>query len=261
MTYRIHKGRYFYDLGYTFEKLKKEQGGCFVCGSGDDLEPHHLKKVRPSKSDYSDEDNVVIICKNCHRKYHMQYKQVNSKTFAEFTRKYNRGNAIENRINQFRKNNTKLKNENMELKSVANTVNQFRKNNTKLKNENMELKSVANTVNQFKENNVKLKRENRKLKKRINKLENKQDNYSNVKKIVNEAYMKSMKKVNDKIEELYDELTVEDKSLISIEDFASYFTVEYDCNYNDINNENPYGMTIILRCKTPEELMEENIGE
>ena len=120
---------------------------------------------------------------------------------------------------------------------------------------------MKNTLQQFKENNAKLKRENRKLKNRINKLENKQNNYSHFKNIVNDAYIKAIKKVNDKIEELYDDLTVEDKSLITIEDFASYFTVEYDCNYNDINNENNTDMTIILRCKTPEELIKENIGE
>ena len=122
MSYKIHKGRYYYDLGYTFNKLKKESDGCFVCGSKDNLEPHHLKQVKPSKSDYSEENNLVVLCNYCHHNYHSQYKKVNPKTFAAFVKKASSDKSKDITINQLRKNNKKLKNENFKLKAKINEM-------------------------------------------------------------------------------------------------------------------------------------------
>jgi len=117
MSYKIHKGKYYYDLGYTFNRLKRQTGECFVCGSRENLEPHHLKQVKASKPDYCEENNLVVICKSCHKKYHNRYKKVNPKTFAEFIRKSCSDKVKDNTIYQLRKNNRKLKNENFKLKS------------------------------------------------------------------------------------------------------------------------------------------------
>lgn len=120
MSYKIHKGKYYYDLGYTFNRLKSKSKKCFVCGSRDNLEPHHLKQVKASKQDYCSENNLVVICNTCHRVYHSKYKKVNPKTFAEFIRESCSDKSKDNTINQLRKNNKKLKNENFKLKAKIN---------------------------------------------------------------------------------------------------------------------------------------------
>lgn len=71
-------------------------------------------------------------------------------------------------------------------------------------------------------------------------------------KIFAEAHNKALSKVEDKIRELYDkELSDEDKKLISIEEFASYYTIDYE-----ITDENPK-VILVLRHKTAEEILEE----
>ena len=104
MSYRIHKGKYYYELNGVFNKLKKESNQCFICGSKEDLVPHHIKQVKPSKPEYSDEKNIVVLCRKCHKKYHKKYKKVNQKTFAEYVIKRNKHN-----INLLEKENKELK--------------------------------------------------------------------------------------------------------------------------------------------------------
>ncbi|MBR0369127.1 MAG: HNH endonuclease [Methanobrevibacter sp.] len=66
--------------------------------------PHHLKKVKPSKELYANEDNIVIICKTCHNRYHNQYKRVNPKTFLLFARKMwnKQGDSLKRERNMYR---------------------------------------------------------------------------------------------------------------------------------------------------------------
>lgn len=76
---------------------------------------------------------------------------------------------------------------------------------------------------------------------------------------VKKLYNNILKVLNNKIQELYDsELSDEDKKLISIEDFASMYTIDFEFD-NDNSfiylNEVPK-LEVILRLKTPEELLQ-----
>lgn len=77
---------------------------------------------------------------------------------------------------------------------------------------------------------------------------------------VKKLYNNILKVLNNKIQELYDtELSDEDKKLISIEDFASMYTIDFEFD-NDNSfiylNEVPK-LEVILRLKTPEELLQQ----
>ena len=115
---RIYKGRYYYDFQQLIPQLiKKQKGECFICGSSENLEAHHLKKARPGNIKYADENNLVIICNDCHNKYHQKYNKkekggINPKTFMIFKRDYDnkRINNLTMERNMFR--NKSRKNEN-----------------------------------------------------------------------------------------------------------------------------------------------------
>ena len=77
----------FWKLMGTVRKLKNKENKCFVCGSTEDIVPHHIRKVKQEIEDYYSEDNLVLLCDECHHRYHRQYPDVNSKTFCEFMRK------------------------------------------------------------------------------------------------------------------------------------------------------------------------------
>lgn len=79
--YNIHHGKYYYDLQNTLMRMKRE---CFICGATGELQPHHIRQVKTSNSQYSDESNVVWLCQTHHKRYHHQYRKVNQKTFAEY---------------------------------------------------------------------------------------------------------------------------------------------------------------------------------
>ena len=77
---------------------------------------------------------------------------------------------------------------------------------------------------------------------------------------VKKLYNNILKVLNNEIQELYDsELSDEDKKLISIEDFASMYTIDFEFD-NDNSfiylNEVPK-LEVILRLKTPEELLQQ----
>ena len=74
---------------------------------------------------------------------------------------------------------------------------------------------------------------------------------------VKKLYSNILEKCNNKIQELYDsELTIEDKKLISIEDFASMYTIDFQFDDNTFIyiNDIPK-LKVILRLKTVEELL------
>ena len=76
---------------------------------------------------------------------------------------------------------------------------------------------------------------------------------------VKKLYNNILKVLNNKIQELYDsELSDKDKKLISIEDFASMYTIDFEFD-NDNSfiylNEVPK-LEVILRLKTVEELLQ-----
>lgn len=70
----------------TIRRLRKKDNTCFVCGSTENIVPHHIKKVNPESDEYFDESNLVLLCDFHHHLYHRQYPDVNAKTFSEFLR-------------------------------------------------------------------------------------------------------------------------------------------------------------------------------
>ena len=71
----------------TVKKLKEKENKCFVCGSTENIVPHHIKKVNQSSDDYYNENNIVLLCDEHHHQYHQQNPHVNPKTFSEFLKK------------------------------------------------------------------------------------------------------------------------------------------------------------------------------
>ena len=77
----------YWKLQGTIKKLKEKDNRCFVCGTSENIVPHHLKKVDNSSEEYYSEENLVLLCDEHHHQYHKKYSTVNPKTFSEFVRK------------------------------------------------------------------------------------------------------------------------------------------------------------------------------
>lgn len=76
---------------------------------------------------------------------------------------------------------------------------------------------------------------------------------------VKKLYNNILRELNNKIQELYDtELLDEHKKLISIEDFASMYTIdfEFDNSNSFIHSNEIPKLKVILRLKTVEELLQ-----
>lgn len=74
---------------------------------------------------------------------------------------------------------------------------------------------------------------------------------------IKKLYYNILEEFNSKIQELYDsELTIEDKKLISIEDFASMYIIDFQLDDNIFIHTNDIPkLKVILRLKTVEELL------
>lgn len=77
----------YWKLHGTIRKLKEKDNRCFVCGSDENIVPHHLKQVKQTSDDYYNENNIVLLCDEHHHQYHQEYSRVNPKTFSEFLKK------------------------------------------------------------------------------------------------------------------------------------------------------------------------------
>ena len=101
----------------TVQSLKQK---CFICGSEDEIEPHHIKQVKKSNELYSDESNIVILCKNHHRQYHNNYRPINQKTFAEFVRDCERKsyNELKNQYDNKCEKLTKVRKQTKQIKKI-----------------------------------------------------------------------------------------------------------------------------------------------
>ena len=84
----IHNGRYYYDFQRVVGDMMKDNPKCFVCGSTRNVGHNHIRKVKQNNQQYADRDNLVLLCKSCHSKYHNRYanKRINQKTFALFVK-------------------------------------------------------------------------------------------------------------------------------------------------------------------------------
>lgn len=78
-------GKYYWKLQDWVNKLFMIYNKCLICGSKENLEPHHVIQVKPYDKLYSDTNNGVILCKSCHKKYHEQYGgNINAGTLLKF---------------------------------------------------------------------------------------------------------------------------------------------------------------------------------
>ena len=71
----------------TVRKLKEKENMCFICGSKENIVPHHIKQVKQTSDEYYSENNIVLLCDEHHHQYHNQYPNVNAKTFSEFLKR------------------------------------------------------------------------------------------------------------------------------------------------------------------------------
>ena len=107
----IQGNKYQWKFRSVVKKLLDENPRCHVCGSTEHLDVHHINRTQKYKDNYYNEDNLVVICKKCHKSYHSRYndENVNAKTFVEFGKKRSLG--------KLQSRNAKLQNE-MKLKDA-----------------------------------------------------------------------------------------------------------------------------------------------
>lgn len=120
----------YWKLKGTIKKLKDKEKKCFVCGSTENIVPHHLKKVNQASDEYYSEDNLVLLCDEHHHQYHQQYLDINPKTFCEFLRK----NHLKKPKNRGKTMNFKLEKElkNSKLRKIIKLLNKTNKKIVKI---------------------------------------------------------------------------------------------------------------------------------
>lgn len=90
-TRNIIGGKYYWELQDWVNQLFMKYNRCLVCGSKNNLEPHHITQVKPYDKLYSSVNNGAVLCKDCHRKYHEEYNgNVNPVSLVEFTKTMNK---------------------------------------------------------------------------------------------------------------------------------------------------------------------------
>ena len=118
MSKPIHKNRNYYDFCHTVDKLRKKDNTCFICGSKEDIEPHHIRKVKQSNQSYAREDNIVLLCRKCHKKYHYRHKNADPKSFIEFAleMQHSKRQHYNRSLHDLKREREKLRSENRRLR-------------------------------------------------------------------------------------------------------------------------------------------------
>lgn len=80
--YRGSQG--YFKLQNNINKLMSEQTHCSICGSTHDLTVHHVLLCKNYERLYTNKDNLIVICNNCHHQYHAKYSNVNPTTLLKF---------------------------------------------------------------------------------------------------------------------------------------------------------------------------------
>jgi 5-methylcytosine-specific restriction endonuclease McrA len=80
--YRGSQG--YFKLKNNVTKLLNEQDHCSICGAKTDLTVHHVLPCENYERLYTNKDNLIVICKDCHYKYHKDYTKVNPTTLLDF---------------------------------------------------------------------------------------------------------------------------------------------------------------------------------
>lgn len=57
-------------LTHMVKQVKKKNPSCFICGSEEGLEVHHIIPVDRDKGYQYTETNMITLCKRCHDKVH-----------------------------------------------------------------------------------------------------------------------------------------------------------------------------------------------
>ena len=83
----IKGDKFYWKFHSVAHELLKQQKQCSICGSTEDLEVHHIVQSKFYDNNYSNESNIIVLCRDCHKKYHQNFKTVNAKTFIEFTKR------------------------------------------------------------------------------------------------------------------------------------------------------------------------------
>ena len=85
------RGKYYWKLQAQIDTILHEQQECQICGSKDNLNIHHLVHCRSYEKKYADKNNIIVLCRDCHREYHNTCSKSNPVTLLGFMRKkYNR---------------------------------------------------------------------------------------------------------------------------------------------------------------------------
>ena len=77
---------------------KRDKQQCFICGSRDKLQVHHIYGVKDYGFLCSDTSNGITLCEKCHCTYHENYSEVNPYTWSKYLLK-NEWNAASITIN------------------------------------------------------------------------------------------------------------------------------------------------------------------
>ena len=122
---KIAGGKYYWELQDWVNQLFLKYNECLVCGDKEDLEPHHIVRVKPYDKLYSDVNNGAVLCKKCHRQYHELYDEINGVTLLKFAQsKYSKeGNKnymkLSKKYKQLKKVEKYYRNETFRLRDEA----------------------------------------------------------------------------------------------------------------------------------------------
>ena len=66
-------GEHYFRFLENVEKLREEDDSCFICGSTDNIKPHHIRRVKESDKRYGSFSNIVLLCPKHHNMFHREY--------------------------------------------------------------------------------------------------------------------------------------------------------------------------------------------
>lgn len=102
----------------TTEILKREES-CCICGSKNNLEPHHILHTTKYDELHNSIENVIVLCHACHHEYHQKYNyNLSFKTLLKFQKDY-----WKNHCPKLKKENNKLHKQNSQLRKNIRLLN------------------------------------------------------------------------------------------------------------------------------------------
>ena len=80
------QGKYYWKFKQVIPEVLSEQRECVVCGSKKNLNVHHIVHCRSYEKRYADKNNLVVLCRDCHREYHNSFSKSTPVTLFKFMR-------------------------------------------------------------------------------------------------------------------------------------------------------------------------------